>query len=239
MASEKLSSRIDLGVWTKDLRRTFDTSPLGSGAVALLSILNLQLGQSASYVSDLSGDLFVERGLGSWPADHEAATLRLRWMVAKLETIASSDDPREVKLAAIYNYVARPVLDGLYPADMLAELPASAKRGIIVMSDGRGKGFGDAVVSASLWNQAVVAGDIDRRFGKAAGLDAIRAVLTQVAVQLETSAPGEDPTWADQTIAQLKVLAAAPGKILAAVGGPNLLLYGAIAAAVVFLVVRE
>ena len=234
---EKSGTQINIPTWHRDLRETFNTNKLGSGAVALLELINLQLGQAASYVGGLTGDVFVQRGLGSWQDDFEASSARLTWMVGKLNEIVTGSDPAEVKLIAIYNYVAAPVLDGLYPADMLAALPRIALRGIFVMPDGRGKGFGDAVASATLWNQAVVAGDVDRKLGTGWANNAIRSMLTQVAVQLGRSAPGEPTTAADVTAAYLDALAAAPGKMLRAVGGTNVLLYGGIAVAAVLALV--
>jgi hypothetical protein len=234
---EKSGTAINIPTWHRDLRATFETNKIGSGAVALLELINLQLAQAASYVGGLTGDLFVQRGLGSWPDDYEASSARLTWMVAKLNEIVSGSDPAEVKLVAIYNYVASPVLDGLYPADMLASLPQIGRRGIYVMPDGRGKSFGDAIASATLWNQAVVAGDVDRKLGDGWASNAIRSMLSQAATQIGRSAPGEPTTAADVTAGYLDALAAAPGKLLRAVGGTNVLLYGGIAVAAVLALV--
>lgn len=237
---EKLSARIDLAAWVKGMRGIFDTAPIGNGAVALLEVLNLQLGQSASYVGDLTGDVFIQRGLGSWQDDHAAVSARLSWMVTKLQSIVSSADPYEVKLVAIFNYIAQPILNGVYPADMVAELPAIGKRGIVVMTDGRGKSFGDAVASASLWNQAAVAGDMDRKLGNTWVQDALRSVFTQAAIQLQRSAPGEPTTSADVTVAALEAAAAAPRRFVEAIAGKNVWLYaGGAAVVALYLLFRE
>ena len=239
---EKNPTRLLIPQWHRATRETFESDKIGAGAVGLLSMINLLQGQSAGYVADLSGDQFIARGLGSWHDDWSAVSARLTWMVAKLGDIAASGDPDEVKLVAIYNYVARPVLDGNYPADMIAALPAIAQRGIRTLPDGSGTGFGDAVWSATLWNQAVVAGDLDRKLGAGWARDAVRSLLTQVATQLERSAPGDAPTAADLTVGVLQRIAKAPGQILAAVGGPNLMLWAGVAVAggvALFLVTRE
>lgn len=218
MASREKPAQIVLGVWLPDLRATYETGRIWSGGQALLQVLGAQLEQASGYVAGLSGDVMLERGLGSWQADFVASVERLRYMATKFTEIARSADPPELKLVAMQNYIAGPILDGRYPAPMLAALAPEYKRGILVLPDGSGKGFGDAAASASLWNQAVVASDFDHTWTRGVLEDAVRRMLTTAAVQVEESAPGEYTTLADVTGDSLRALADAPGKILAAVG---------------------
>lgn len=241
MATTETHSAINIGVWHKDLRATFELAPVGPGSVALLELLNLQQAQALTYVAGLSQDIFIERGLGSWTEDMAGAQERLAWMVAKLASIVGSSDNYEVKLVAIYNFIARPVLDGLYPQAMLDALSPVGRRGIIRKPDGGGKGFGDAFVSATLWNQAVVAGDIDRKLGNDWATNAVREVLTKAAIQLEKSAPGEDATLVDVVGDKLRALADVPGDVLRAITGGWLpvVVGGVVVGGVLYLLLRR
>lgn len=229
MATRESTSRIDIPTWLNDLRQVYDTSPITKGAQALLLLLNLQLEQAATYIGDLSGDGLVEAGIGQWRADFAASVERLRYMANRYSEIQTSGDNAETRLVAVFNFIAQPILRGVYPAPMVSALLPEYRRGIIVRPDGSGTGFGDAVASATLWNQAVIAGDIDNRLSPLGGRtfieDGIRRMFTRVREQVSTSAPGEDPTLADATAETLDKLAAAPGALLKALGASNLLLY--------------
>lgn len=240
-SSTETVQQINVGVWHNDLRAVYNTAPIGPGALALLQVCNLQLEQAATWVEGLSGDVFVQRGLGSFEDDFAATVEQLRACAVKYTEIAASSDPREVRYVAIQNFVAGPILDGRYPAPMVASLPRIGQRGIYVLPDGSGKGFGIAYRTATLWNQAVVAADVDARLGRETVPNAIRRMLSRAAVQVEVSAPGEDPTLRDVTADSLRTLADAPGAILRAVTGGlgPLLLGGVVVAGVLYLLLRE
>lgn len=241
MATTETVQQINVGVWHNDLRSVYNTAPIGPGALALLEVCNLQLEQAAAWVEGLSGDVFVERGLGSWEDDYAATVEQLRACAVKYAEIATGPDPREVRYVALQNFVAGPILDGRYPAPMMAALPTIGRRGILTLPDGSGKGFGIAYRTATLWNQAVVAADIDNRLGREAVPNAIRGILTRAATQVEESAPGEDPTLRDVTGASLRTLAEAPGAILRAVTGGlgPLLVVGVVAGGLLYLLLRD
>jgi hypothetical protein len=192
--------QLNVSVWHDDLREVFGSSELGAGALALVQIVMLQLDQAKGMVDGLSGDVFVERGLGTWKEDYDASFARIVWIADKLRKISESSDGKEVKLAAVYNFVARPILDGLYPKEMLDELPTFAKRNITAKSDGGGEGVGEAYASATLWNQAAVAGQFDNAQSNDWLSDRYREILSEAIVKIQTSAPGETPTWGDATV---------------------------------------
>lgn len=234
MAQREQTARIIIPTWLADLRSVYESSRIGPGAVGLLELLDVQLEQAKGYVDQLSGDVFVERGLGSWREDHAASVARWEWMATRFAEIVGRGDPAEVRLIEIENFIAAPILRGRYPAPMMAALQPEHRRGIITQSDGSGVGFGDAVASATLWNSAVVAADIDGKLGPLGGRtaieDSIRRMFSRAATQVRLSAPGEDPTLADATASTLETLAAAPGQLLQAIGAGNLLLYVGIGA---------
>lgn len=224
MASSTESAiQINVAAWHNDLRATYEAGKIGPGAVALLEVINLQLAQAATWTADVTEDVYIERALVSFNEDLAASRARLAWLVNKLAEIVASETIEANKVLAIHNWIARPVLDGHYPADMLSSpsLDRVALRGIAVKPDGSGKGMGEAYYSATLWNQAVIAGDINRKLGTGWATDAIRGVLTTVATQLERSAPGEDTTAADAVAEKLRDLADAPGAIFRAVTGSS------------------
>ena len=222
MAKIETASRIDYPRWIAGLRAVYNSDPTGAGGVALLKILVLQLAQAHDMVAGMSNDAFIQRGFVTWRDDWDAVNVRVGWMIGKLQRIVDSGNPREVQLVEIHNFVARPILDGLYPAEMLAGVSAanpSGLRGIRMRPGGGGKSFGDAFASATLWNQAASVGDLDRAQGSGWAANAIRSLLTTVEVQLQRSAPREQPTWADAASKAIDKIKDAPAALLNAVTG--------------------
>lgn len=218
-SSTENAIQINVAVWHNDLRDVYNSAKRGAGAVAVLEVINLQLAQAAEWTADITDDVFIEKALTSWREDHAAAQARLTVLVAELATIIGSDDTESVKVLRIYNFIARPTLDGIYPRELVAKFDAVGRRGLVLQPGGSWKGQGDAYWSATLWNQAVIAGDINRKLGSDWATNAIRGTLTKVAEQLATSAPGEDPTAADAAIKALQKIADAPGDLFRLVTG--------------------
>lgn len=231
--------QINVAVWHDDLRGIFETEELGAGALALVEIVALQLDQARGFVEGLSGDVLLERGLGEWQQDYDAAAARIGWIATKFKRISEGPETPEVKLAAVWNFVARPILDGVYPTAMMADLPAFAKRGITAQGDGSGRGMGEAYGSATLWNQAVTASDLDHHYSDDFLTNAYRKMLSNVVVELQRSAPTEQPTWADKTVVAVEAVADAPRALLEAIGVTSLLVWGGVAvgAAVILYIV--
>lgn len=223
--ARETTAQIVIPVWLKDLRATFETAPGASGSQALLMLLALQYDQTVAMVQQLSDDAFVLRGLKSFAADLRASYARTKYLARRYLEIVESNDPLALKLVNVRNYIAGPILDGRYPADMMAALNPEDRRGIIMQPGGGGRGFGDAVFSATLWNQAAVVGDFDAKLGGDWATNAMRELFSTVAMNLEESAPGDDPTLRDVTIDTLRKVADAPGALLKAVGAGNLLVY--------------
>ncbi len=229
--------QINVAVWHNDLRDVYNAAKTGAGAVAVLEVINLQLAQAAGWVADVTDDVFIEKSLANWREDYAAAQARLGVLVTELRRIIDSADTLSNKALAIHNFIARPVLDGIYPKDLVAKFPTLGKRGLTLQPGGTWKGQGDAYWSATLWNQAVIAGDINRKLGSDWATNAIRGTLTKVAEQLATSAPGEDPTAADAVIKALQKVADAPGDIFRAVTGLSPIVVAGAAAVVLVLAV--
>lgn len=228
MARENQAQQINIPTWLADLRAVYETNPTASGALALIDVLVLQHDQVVANLAGLSDDAFIEHGLtsGGFDADLSALRARLLWMATRYGQIQASGNTGEVELAEVYNFVARPILDGRYPQEMLDGLNPEDRRGIVQLPDGGGgKGFGDAVASATLWNQAAVAGNFDARLGKGWAIESMREIISNAAKQVAASAPGENPTLRDVTADALQDIADAPGALLRAVGG-NALVWG-------------
>lgn len=217
-----MPQQINIGVWKRDLGEVYRSNTIGAGSVALLQLINLQLGQAATMVGALSDDAFIQRGIKDWRRGYDASNWRLAWMIRKLQAIAE-DKLHANRALSIWNFVGRPVLEGLYPAEMMEAIAAAGMDfGIrpvngVNWKDG-GKSFGEAFAAATLWNQAAAVSDFDATLGTGWATNVVRSWLTETARQLERSAPGEDPTIADATVKVLNRLAEAPGDILRAVG---------------------
>ena len=241
MATTEAPPQINVGEYLRNLRRIFDTQPVGRGTLALLEMVSLQLSQAAGWLAQLSPDAIVQRSAQPLIDDVKAAQERLGYMLTKSRAIVDSTDPHEVKLLSLYGFVAKPILDGVYGAPMMAELPISARRGITLQPGGTGKSFGDAFVAATSWNQAVVAANVDASMGRGWAADLLRESISKIAVQLQLSAPGEDPTAADATVNALRQLAAAPGALLQAVTGfsPRALLIAGVVLVVLVVALRR
>jgi hypothetical protein len=217
-----MPQQLNIGVWKRDLAEVYRSNTVGAGSVALLQLINLQLGQASTMIGALSDDAFVQRGIKDWRIAYNASNWRLGWMIRKLQSIAE-DKLHATRALSIWNYVGRPVLEGLYPADMMAEIDAAGMAYGIRPVNGRdwsdgGKSFGEAFAAATLWNQAATVSDFDATLGTGWATNVVRSWLTETARQLEQSAPGEAPTIADATVVVLRRLADAPGDILRAVG---------------------
>lgn len=220
------AQQINIGVWKRDLDEVYRSATVGAGSVALLQLINLQLGSAHEMVGGISDDAFAQRNIVDWRKAYSASNWRLGWMIRKLQSIADDKTMLHATRAlTIWNFVGRPVLEGLYPAEMIEEIDAAGMAYGIRPVNGRdwkdgGKSFGEAFAAATLWNQAAVASNFDATHALNPGWAAnmVGAWLTETARQLEQSAPGEAPTIADATVVVLKRLAAAPGDILRAVG---------------------
>jgi hypothetical protein len=229
--------QLNIGEWLRDLRKTWTAGENGPGAVALLSLINLQIGQAYELVGGLGDSTYVQRGIVRWRDDYVAINTRLAYMIAKLKEILDEPEATTRELA-IYNFIARPILDGEYPQEYLTEVAAAnikGLRGIRNKPGGGGKGFGDAFAAGTLWNQAAQASDTDIHPAPGWATNLYAAWLTEVAHQLETSAPGEDPTARDRTVTVLKEIAASPGALIRALGIDPTYVVGGVVAAVVLL----
>jgi hypothetical protein len=234
---------INVGVWLRDLDSVYRSNTIGSGTVALLQLLTLQQSQAHELVASLADDAFVQRGIKGWRADYARAQWYLGWFVARLKAIVDTpDELKATRALRIWNDIAAPILRGDYTAELATAAAAAGQTGPMRRKNGRdwtdgGKDFGQAYASATLWNQAAAATDLPEARAPGFVANALVAWLTEVAHQLETSAPGEDATLRDHTVKVLRDLAAAPAAILAAAGvTPTVLVAGGVLALLVLLV---
>lgn len=215
--------QIEIGAWKKGLAQVFESNTIGGGAVALLQVLNLQLGQANEMIATISADAFVQRDLDDWRKAYTAANFRLGWMIARLKTIVDGGADESTRALEIWNFIGAPVLQGRYPAEMAEAFAAGNATAGITPRNGKdwsegGQGFGEAFAAATLWNQAAVASNFAATQGSGWAHSVVAGWLTETARQLERTAPGEKPTIADATVVVLRRLAAAPGDLLRAVG---------------------
>ena len=234
------AQQINIGVWQRDLDEVYRSNTIGGGSVALLQLINLQLGSAHDLVGGMSDDAFQQRNIAGWRDDYTAANARLGWMIKRLQTIAGGGANAATRALEIWNFIGRPVLQGRYPAEMMEQLAAIKATRTIRPVNGRdwsdgGQSFGEAFGAATLWNQAAEASNFDATHAKdpSWATNMVGAWLTETARQLERSAPGEDPTIADATVVTLRRLAETPGDILRAVGiSPVVVVAGAALVAV-------
>lgn len=241
MATTETPPQINVAVYLRDLRAIFETQPVGRGSLALLEMVSLQLSQAAGWLAQLSPDAIVQRSAQPLIDDVAAAQARLGYMLSKASAIASSADVYATKLLQIYTFVANPILNGVYAPEMMRDLPQSARRGITLQPGGQGKSQGEAFIAATSWNQSVVAANVDASMGRGWAADLLRESISKIAVQLQLSAPGEDPTAADATVAAVRQLAAAPGALLQAITGvsPRALLIAGVVIVVLVVAIRS
>lgn len=214
--------QINVAVWLRGLANVYETDTIGGGTVALLRLLALQLAHAHDLVGSLSDDAFVQRGIASWRRDYDRAQWFMGWLVRRLDQIAdSTDDEPATRALRIWNDVARPILEGHYTAELCTAAVAAGHA--MRLANGRdcadgGKDFGVAFASATLWNQAAAATDLPQARDAGWATNLYVAWLTEVAHQLEVSAPGEDPTLRDRTVEVLRALAATPAALLRTIG---------------------
>ncbi len=221
-----MAQQINIGVWHRDLASVFEAGKVGPGVVALLQLMNLQLGGAHEMVGGLSDDAYVQRGLKSWRDDYAAVNGRLGWYLARLKEIVDRGATDATRAIDLWTLIARPVLQGEFRKDIVDDLRTKRLlRGITVRTDGSGKSFGDAIAAATLWNQAAAVYEHDAHLGTGWATNIYRSWLTETARQLERSAPGEDATLADRTIEVLRDLADAP-KLLFEIPGLSTLAWG-------------
>ncbi len=166
--------------WRNLLAEIWDANHNLSGAVAVLSLVSQQMKQANELRHSVGADYFLKRGLGDWDARFAALLSRLAFYAGELELVAKGevDNPIEHMLA----WVIDPILDGVFLKD---------KKQIKMT-------FGDAVESATLWNQAATAKATRESLALDTWLPAsIMDWFSQVNHDLELSAPGEAPTAAD------------------------------------------
>jgi hypothetical protein len=178
-----MAEYVNAPAWRNLLKEVWDANQNVSGAIALVSLLSQQALQASTMRSVVAGNYFTTRGLGDWDSRFNALLSRLTFYTAEIERVAHGEYGEP--LAQLVGWVVDPILDGMF-----------IKGGEQIKMS-----FGDAVEYAMLWNMAATAKITKEGLNASTVLpEFVTNWFSQVAHDLERSAPGEDPTNADAVI---------------------------------------
>jgi hypothetical protein len=219
----KVIPQIAVAAWRNLLQSVYNASKIGAGAIALVSLVDDLRFKAHAIRNAISDDQYIKRGLGTWDADYAGLSARIEGYIATLQRAVVTPDP-SVRNMVIYGEVANPILNGQFPAAFLATLPVAARAGIVVdPKTGDGRNFGDAIMAATLWNQAVYGRDTDA-LAPFWAISSLRGVITETLRQLEISGPGDDPTATDAVVNALNAASTGAGNLLSAIGSSKVVL---------------
>lgn len=208
--------RIDPAAYV-DLQRSMWVANTAAGTAPSYEAMYAALLLDAALVKDaremwasMSPEVYIERGLRQWKRD-------LSRHLNQLDMLNKTGikEAKAGKFDRVDRDFVRPFLDGVWgewvvanyaaepdgrPPPEDAVFPPTAGPELI---DGKTlwKARAYAAESAMLWNQVAVAWSFDRELG---ANDRLGIIFTDVASQLEESAPGEDPTLRDKAVKFLR-----------------------------------
>lgn len=221
MAETVVVPQVEVSNWKKAVEGIFAANKTsGRGTLAIIAMVDDLRFKALGVRNPISDDIYIARGLGNWDERAAALGMRVGYYLAELKRLLEPMDAA-IRWSMMYTRIVAPILYGKFPAVMFDELPTSATAGIRIGADGNGSSFGDAVESATLWNQAVWARQSDD-LAPWWAISEFRGVMTEASRQLELSAPGEDPTATDAVVNALKKAGDGAAGLFDAVGGNTL-----------------
>lgn len=204
--SEEL--RLDVLRWRDQLAKAYEAAPGPPGAAVVLSMLQEQYNTMRSVYTDTiyipafagvpeaGASPFkrkrLERLFRPWVArmDKFGQRLDTYWSDACLPA-DPCPDPEDVQPAYTTAWVAKPVLEGVWPPDYYLGFETP--------------GHADAIEAAMLWNELTAVQDVIDDIGDSAD-QLLLELIDRAGVQLSASAKGEDKTFADAVDAALEAL---------------------------------
>lgn len=235
-------SAVDIGAWLGLVRRAALVQQTGAGALAALRLTEKMTNVALAMRRKIASvDAFQEKTLRAWDASAAGLMRRIALYDAAFANAPSIVDPAARRLA-IFASVTMPIIAGRWSASQLGEEASAATVGLrriksdsLPFENGQGwAGPADALTAASLCNQAVVllGASTEQQSTFASSL---ASGFSEVVVELQHSAPGEDATFADAAKRAADVIADGGAAVLGAAkrAGTTLLWVGGGALALV------
>lgn len=211
-----MSAVVDVGRYMTLVRRVALVQQTGAGALAVLAMTRKMANLAASLRAKVDvSDGAVARTARAWDASMAGLQLRLAFYDAAFTRGRRISDPATGRLV-VFAQVTVPLILGQWTND-LATAVGPETNGLRRTKDGWA-GPADALTSASLVNQVIELARFSNDQSEAFGQSVLSA-MTDVALQLERSAPGEEPTFGDAAVRAAGVVSSGAASVLATAKG--------------------